>query len=668
MAFGFGFGQGLGALGTGVVEGLGAYEDIRAKRAREQYLLQQYGSQQGIFDFLRELEGGGAPGAGGAPPAPPRDVTTEPDATTGVAGTEAAPMGAAPPPGPYAPTSGAPATGSPAGPPMEPSEAPAGPTQMAGGEPLPIADPYRQAIKGFEGYQPRASWDYRQYTGGYGSRAAYPGQYFSPEQAEAGLTRDLATAAGLVDRRFPDLPEGPRAALVSLTQNAGTSWMDAGLGRDVDAGDWQSAENRLAQYVRAGGRIQPGLVRRRGEERTWMAGGEPSAGTAYAQAAPGEGAVMQAGARPPGYGTDAQGLPGNMYSLPELAQRVEQFCRGRNCSGSQKYQILMGAYKMLSDQGKMQFSQWEKMYRDQIMSERADIMKEKYQAIKDQAKEQGDMIMAHELNPMLPGLYGERRAAVQTYLHQQGFNLAKAQQEWTASMAYARAINNPQAVRFNQMGTSVLNSLATIKRVSRDLDQGGFKWANEADLAYWATAEQDSKRGILAREFMTAIGMIQGEIAQVESGGYAPQGHGWDVAKGLIQPGFSHKGMDAALDTIQQMLSYRINAVTQVHPQLPGGARSPYEWTGPGAVQGYPAGAEGAPGAAPPGAAPPGAAPGATTGAGGPPPPPGGGRAVTNWQDAKPGDFYWNPIKRYWLKRKATGGGDTEAGWEKVGY
>ena len=43
---------------------------------------------------------------------------------------------------------------------------------------------YLDAIKSFEGYTPKAQWDYAQFSNGYGTKALYPGEAITPEEAE----------------------------------------------------------------------------------------------------------------------------------------------------------------------------------------------------------------------------------------------------------------------------------------------------------------------------------------------------------------------------------------------------------------------------------------------------------------------------------------------------
>lgn len=139
---------------------------------------------------------------------------------------------------------------------------------------MPIGDQYLNAIVGFEGFTPRATWDYKQWTNGYGTRAKFPGEVISEGEAKRRYQQEMSNAAGYVDSLGVPLDEGKRAALTSLTYNAGPKWMQSGLGQAVKAGDWNRAKSLFTQYNKAGGRTLPGLVKRRMAEASWL-GGEP---------------------------------------------------------------------------------------------------------------------------------------------------------------------------------------------------------------------------------------------------------------------------------------------------------------------------------------------------------------------------------------------------------
>jgi len=133
---------------------------------------------------------------------------------------------------------------------------------------------YLDAIKGFEGYAAQPAWDYKQNSSGYGTRAQAGDENIPPDQLKAvheqRYQAEIEKAAAHVDSVNPNLPAGARAALVSLTYNAGPGWSQSGLGELVKAGDLQGAATRLLEYNKAGGEVNPGLVARRQKEAAWF--------------------------------------------------------------------------------------------------------------------------------------------------------------------------------------------------------------------------------------------------------------------------------------------------------------------------------------------------------------------------------------------------------------
>ena len=133
-----------------------------------------------------------------------------------------------------------------------------------------LGDNYLDAIRGFEGFNPKPYWDYRQWTSGYGTRASGPGDTVDRAEADRRLNTELGNAASRVDSLGVPMSPGQRAALSSLTFNAGPSWMNSGLGAAVRSGDWDTARQRFLQYVNAGGQPLEGLRNRRMTEAQWF--------------------------------------------------------------------------------------------------------------------------------------------------------------------------------------------------------------------------------------------------------------------------------------------------------------------------------------------------------------------------------------------------------------
>jgi GH24 family phage-related lysozyme (muramidase) len=137
------------------------------------------------------------------------------------------------------------------------------------------------AIKQTEGFAAQAKWDYKQYTNGYGTKAQSADEVIDAKTANARFATALGDAAKFVDTVNPNLDPGTRAALSSLTFNAGEGWAKEGLGDAVRAGDLAKAKELFLQYNKAGGETNEGLVMRRAREASWF--GRPDLSDTEAQ-------------------------------------------------------------------------------------------------------------------------------------------------------------------------------------------------------------------------------------------------------------------------------------------------------------------------------------------------------------------------------------------------
>jgi len=158
-----------------------------------------------------------------------------------------------------------------------PSQAPQVPTaglmkMGEAGRSGPMDPRYIDQVKKFEGFYAKPYWDYRQWTSGYGTRAQGPNERIDQATAETRLNDELSKARAIVEKTAPNAPEGVKAALTSLTFNAGAKWTKSGLGAAVQKGDYDTAQKIFTQYNKAGGQTLPGLATRRAEEAKWFNG------------------------------------------------------------------------------------------------------------------------------------------------------------------------------------------------------------------------------------------------------------------------------------------------------------------------------------------------------------------------------------------------------------
>lgn len=125
-------------------------------------------------------------------------------------------------------------------------------------------------IKEFEGLELKAYLcPAKVWTIGYGSTGPHvtPGQVITEAQAEARLQRDLDRFEDAVARAAPGATQAQFDAMTSLAFNIGIgAFLKSSVLRLHKAGEHRAAAEAFGMWVKGGGRVLPGLQRRRAKE------------------------------------------------------------------------------------------------------------------------------------------------------------------------------------------------------------------------------------------------------------------------------------------------------------------------------------------------------------------------------------------------------------------
>ena len=113
------------------------------------------------------------------------------------------------------------------------------------------------------------------WTIGYGHTGpdVTPGLSINIDQADALLVRDIATSeAAVISAVSGRLTQHQFDALVDFAFNVGTdAFRSSTLLRMVNLADYAAADLEFAKWIRAAGKVFPGLVKRRAAEARWFA-------------------------------------------------------------------------------------------------------------------------------------------------------------------------------------------------------------------------------------------------------------------------------------------------------------------------------------------------------------------------------------------------------------
>lgn len=121
-----------------------------------------------------------------------------------------------------------------------------------------------ELIESFEGLRLTSYQDsVGVWTIGYGhTQGVQPGQIITQQQAQAFLQQDLGVAEAAVNKLGLTLTDNQFAALVSFTFNLGAGNLNKLMSQGIAA-----AADRILLFDHAGGKVLPGLTRRREAER-----------------------------------------------------------------------------------------------------------------------------------------------------------------------------------------------------------------------------------------------------------------------------------------------------------------------------------------------------------------------------------------------------------------
>lgn len=144
---------------------------------------------------------------------------------------------------------------------------------------MKISDAGLQLIMSFEGCRLEAYLDAANiWTIGYGHTGSdvHRGLKISDDHAEELLREDLAQAEAAVNKLVTmPLTRDQFDALVSLAFNIGLNALRRStLLRKINDGDYEGAVREFSRWIYAGGRILPGLVKRRDDEAKLFRGGQ----------------------------------------------------------------------------------------------------------------------------------------------------------------------------------------------------------------------------------------------------------------------------------------------------------------------------------------------------------------------------------------------------------
>lgn len=162
--------------------------------------------------------------------------------------------------------------------------------------------------------------------------------------------------------------------------------------------------------------------------------------------------------------------------------------------------------------------------------------------------------------PTLTGLYG-MSGPIRAQLQQDGFDLAKAQIEWTRAQRQIATLNGAQMTRFAGLASSVNNTIDEVRDLAQQMQLSGVPLFNKAQITAYMQTSGNTAAGKLATRYVAAINTLKEEFANLAQGGYAPTDSVWALANKQINGDYGVDQLDASLTEIKRLLNYRIQGI-----------------------------------------------------------------------------------------------------------
>jgi hypothetical protein len=198
----------------------------------------------------------------------------------------------------------------------------------------------------------------------------------------------------------------------------------------------------------------------------------------------------------------------------------------------------------------------------------------------DDVKETVKGMQDGTLPPVLPGRATKEYNALMAEAHRQGFDLARAATDWTATQRHFATLNGSQQVRLGQAVDTAYHSLDVIDNLAQSWQQlgksGTIPALNRASLALARNGAYGPQAQQVATQLEAQITDVTSELGNVYMGGNSPTDHALQLAGKNLSADWSLSQLQAATKLARTNLKIRRNSMANVQVVSPSGEANPY--------------------------------------------------------------------------------------------
>lgn len=168
------------------------------------------------------------------------------------------------------------------------------------------------------------------------------------------------------------------------------------------------------------------------------------------------------------------------------------------------------------------------------------------------------------LPPLLPGRASKEYTALMAEAHRQGYDLAQAATDWSATQKHIATLNGAQQTRMAQAVDNAAHSLDVIEDLAKEWGGGKFPLLNKATLAAAKAGTMGPKAQEIATKLEAQISDVTSELGNVYMGGNSPTDHALTLASKNLSANWSQPQLISAVNLARKNLQIRRNSMSNV--------------------------------------------------------------------------------------------------------
>lgn len=165
------------------------------------------------------------------------------------------------------------------------------------------------------------------------------------------------------------------------------------------------------------------------------------------------------------------------------------------------------------------------------------------------------------LPPILPGRATKEYIELVAEAHRQGFDVAKAATDWTATQKHISTMNGAQQLRLNQSINALPDLLDSVQALSDQWQGGRFPILNKANLAAAKGGAYGKDVASVANKLDAQIADVVADLGSVYMGGNSPTDHALGLASKSLNANWDQKVLTDMVKMAKENVTIRKNSI-----------------------------------------------------------------------------------------------------------